>query len=79
MRKKNICENFFKTFFETCYITFYILFVGFDDVKIAFQILTVKHYFSKKCTKDLEPNNHAGFGTYLFSIRHKKAEKGIAG
>jgi hypothetical protein len=53
--------------------------VCFDATNIGFQILTVKHYFSKKLTKDLEPNNHAGFGTYLFLIRHKKDEKGIAG
>jgi hypothetical protein len=55
------------------------IFVCFDATNIGFQILTVKHYFSKKLTKSDRSNNHAGFGAYLFSITHKKAEKGIAG
>ena len=46
-----------------------------NDTKIGFQILGVKHYFSKKLTKDLEPNNHAGFGAFLFSVSHKKIKK----
>ena len=55
------------------------MFVVFDATNIAFQILTVKHYFSKKLTIDQKPNNHAGFGDFLFSVSHKKIKKRSAG
>ena len=55
------------------------MFVVFDATNIAFQILTVKHYFSKKLTIDQKPNNHAGFGAFLFSVSHKKIKKRSAG